>query len=338
MLLNEISSFVRPEDGAHQPVTLSIIVPVYNEAEVLGLFHQTLEQVLATLPAENVEVIYINDGSTDDSWSIMNHLTSRYAALERVNLSRNFGKEAAMTAGLDLTRGQAVIPLDADLQDPPELIPIMLQTWRKGYDVVNMKRRSREKESWFKQWAARCYYRLLSSLSHVPIERDVGDFRLLSAKVVKEIRQLPERNRYMKGLMAWPGFRQASIEFDRPGRAAGETKWSFFQLIRLGLAGITSFSVKPLKLATWLGAGISAAAFVYSPWVIFKTLFYGEPVAGYPTMMLVQLWLGGVQLIAIGVLGEYVGCIFNETKQRPIYLIMEQVRSESFQRQKVSNS
>ena len=303
--------------------TLSIIVPVYNEQEMLPLFHQQLCNALELLPDEPCEIVYINDGSTDDSWSIMQSLSAGCADIELLNLSRNFGKEAAVTAGLDHVRGDAAILLDADLQDPPALIPYMLKAWREGYDVVEMKRRERHGESAFKKWSAHLYYRLLDTLSDVPIERDVGDFRLLSRRVIDEIKRLPERNRYMKGIMAWPGFRRTIIEFDRPERVAGETKWSFWQLVKLAMAGITSFSVKPLKMATWAGALVSGAALIYGLVILSKTLLFGEPVAGYPSMMLAILWLSGVQLIAIGVLGEYVGRIFVESKGRPVYLVMD---------------
>lgn len=310
--------------ASNRKIDLSIIVPVYNEQAVLSLFHQAVDEVIADMESELVEIIYINDGSSDQSWSVMQALTSAHAQVRCLNLSRNFGKEAAMTAGIDASLGEAVIFLDADLQDPPELIPSMLDTWRQGFDVVNMKRKDRQGESRFKIFSAHCYYRLLEAMSDSPIEKDVGDFRLLSRRVVEQIKALPERNRYMKGIMSWPGFKKTTMYFDRPERAAGETKWSFLQLVRLGLAGITSFSVKPLKLATWAGALISAVAFVYAAWVMLKTLFIGEVVTGYPSLMLVQLFLGGVQLLAIGIMGEYIGRIFTETKGRPIYIVMDE--------------
>ncbi|WP_286262115.1 glycosyltransferase family 2 protein [Thalassotalea atypica] len=312
-----------------EPITLSIIVAAYNEAEMLPLFHYELSKVLATLPNENIEILYINDGSEDQTWQVMQQLPAHHATIELINLSRNFGKEAAMTAGLDLAKGQSAILLDADLQDPPELIPQMLATWREGADVVNMKRKERLGESSLKKLSAHLYYRLLAQLSDVKIEKDVGDFRLLSRRVIDEIKNLPERNRYMKGIMAWPGFKQTVITFDRPERAAGETKWSFIQLVQLGLSGITSFSVRPLRIATWLGILVSASAFIFSLFVFIKALLLGDPVAGYPSLMLVQLWLGGVQLMAIGLLGEYVGRIFTETKQRPVYLVMENLSKKA---------
>jgi glycosyltransferase involved in cell wall biosynthesis len=312
-------------------ISLSIIVAAFNEEDMLTIFHHELSKILALLPDETLEIVYINDGSSDATWQIMQELPRNHANIELINLSRNFGKEAAMTAGLDRAKGQAVILLDADLQDPPELIPEMLKAWRKGYDVVNMKRKERLGETKFKKLSAHLYYRLLARLCDVPIEKDVGDFRLLSRNVVDEIQNLKERNRYMKGIMAWPGFKQTVIIFNRPERVAGETKWSFLQLVRLGLSGITSFSVKPLKIATWLGAIVSALAFLFSAIVLLKAMFLGDDVAGYPSIMLAILWLGGVQLLAIGLLGEYVGRVFTEVKQRPIYLVME---SQSMQQQK----
>ncbi|WP_085297120.1 glycosyltransferase family 2 protein [Cognaticolwellia mytili] len=318
---------VNPQLSIKNEITLSIIVPVYNEQEMLPVFHHHLAKVLSTQPESTFEIVYINDGSTDNSWNTMLNLTSHYANIECINLSRNFGKEAAMTAGIDHAKGQVIILLDADLQDPPELIPKMLAAWRQGFDVVNMKRSTRLGESKFKRWSAHVYYRLLDYLSDVPLQKDVGDFRLISRRVIEDIKQLSERSRYMKGILSWPGYKQTTISFERPERVAGETKWSFIQLVKLGLSGITAFSVKPLRIATWAGALISASAFLYGFWIVVKTLIFGEVVAGYPSMMLIQLFLGGVQLLAIGILGEYVGRIYAEAKARPIYLIMDKEKS-----------
>ncbi|AOT08689.1 glycosyltransferase family 2 protein [Pseudoalteromonas luteoviolacea] len=312
-------------DKLSQPkdILLSVIVPVYNEEQVLPIFHHRLDQVLSALPNERLEVIYVNDGSSDDSWEVMLSLSSCCAALECINLSRNFGKEAAMTAGIDHCKGQAVMLLDADLQDPPELIPDMLAAWQQGFDVVNMKRTARHGESWFKKCSAGIYYKLLDHLADVPVQKNVGDFRLISRRVIDEIKQLSEKNRYMKGILSWPGYKQTTIEFDRPAREAGKTKWSFPQLVGLALSGITAFSVKPLRLSVWAGVIISLAAFLLAFWVLIKTALLGEVVQGYPSLMLVQLLLGGVQLIAIGVCGEYIGRIYTEVKGRPCYLVME---------------
>lgn len=306
-----------------QEVLLSVIVPVYNEEEVLPIFHHRLSQVLSAISHEMFEIIYVNDGSTDNSWEVMQSLSSTNAIVECLNLSRNFGKEAAMTAGIDHSKGQAITLLDADLQDPPELITNMIEAWQKGFDVVNMKRSERHGETWFKKQSAKIYYKLLDHLADVPIQRNVGDFRLIDRKVVESIRLLSEKNRYMKGILSWPGYRHTTIEFERPEREAGTTKWSFTQLVGLALSGITAFSVKPLRLSAWAGMLISTSAFVYAVWVFLKTSIFGEVVQGYPTLMMVQLFLGGVQLIAIGVCGEYIGRIFTEVKGRPSYLVMD---------------
>ncbi len=322
-----------PSKLTESTVTLSIVVPLYNEEEVIEIFHNELTQTLMTLPAENIEVIYVNDGSSDNSWQLIQKLPSPFGVVRNVNLSRNFGKEAAVTAGLDLALGQAVIMLDADLQDPPSLIPNMLTAWRRGFHVVNMQRKERLGESWLKKFCAATYYQLLDKLADVPVSKNVGDFRLLSREVVDAIKSLPERNRYMKGIMSWPGYKQTTLTFERPARAAGDTKWSFMQLVALGLSGITAFSVKPLKLASWTGMAMSLGAFLFGLWVFIKTLIFGEAVAGFPTLILIQILLGGVQLIAVGILGEYIGRIYTETKNRPVYLIMEQTESEQVQQQ-----
>ena len=320
----------------HDSLSLSVVVAVYNEQQVLPEFHSRLCAVLNAIAHINTEIIYINDGSIDHSWSIMQPLSAANSAIKLISLSRNFGKEAAMTAGLDHVKHDAAVLLDADLQDPPELLPKMIAKWQQGFDVVNMRRTERHGESNLKKWTAHSYYRLLAFMSEeVKIEKDVGDFRLLSRRDIEQIRNLPEKNRYMKGLMAWPGFSQTTLEFERPKRAAGETKWNFIQLIGLGLSGITSFSIKPLKIATWLGLSISLFAFFYSAFLFIETLIFGNQVQGYPSLMLAQLWLGGVQLLAIGVLGEYVGRIYKESKNRPIYIVQD-----SFHRNKgtVTNS
>lgn len=302
---------------------LTIIVPVFNEQESLTVFHNTLCEALSHMPGEMVQLIYINDGSRDDSWTILQALQCSFADVYRINLSRNFGKEAAMTAGLDASLGDAVTILDADLQDPPDRLSDMLKTLRQGFDVVNMKRKTRSGESAFKLFCARHYYRLLHWISDTPLETEVGDFRMLSRRVVDAINELPEKNRYMKGIMSWPGFKQTTLLFDRPKRVAGKSKWSLFQLCGLALSGITAFSVKPLRLATLTGALVSAGAFFYGLSVLTKTLIFGEAVAGYPSLMLALLFIGGAQLLGIGILGEYLGRVFLESKARPIYWVMD---------------
>ncbi|WP_417504347.1 glycosyltransferase family 2 protein [Marinomonas gallaica] len=304
----------------HFAPILSVIVPFYNEQQVLPEFHRRLTKVLDDLP-EHCEVLYVDDGSRDSSLLMAQSFTSTTSSIRCIALSRNFGKEFAMCAGLEHAKGQAVILIDADLQDPPELIPDMLQAWRNGADVVNMKRSSRQGESWLKRFSAATFYKLLNRLAALDIPENVGDFRLLSARVVGHINALPERNRYMKGLFSWPGFTQTTLMFERDARFCGETKWNYFKLLGLAMDGLTSFSVRPLRLATFVGAGCALLSFGFGLWIIVKTLMFGEPVSGYPSMMVVMLGLAGVQLLSIGLLGEYVGRIFVEVKQRPLYLI-----------------
>ena len=305
-------------------IELSVIIPVYNESESIAECHLRVCNVLMSM-AECSEIIYINDGSSDDSWDQLIALSSPSSNINIVtlNLSRNFGKEAAMSAGLVEAKGKATILLDADLQDPPELIPDMLIEWRKGYDVVDMKRKSRDGESWFKIFTASLFYKVINNLSDLPIPENVGDFRLLDRKVVDQINQLPEKTRFMKGLFAWPGFRRTTLEFNRDPRIAGETKWNYTKLVHLAFEGITSFSTKPLRVATMAGLITSACALAMMLFVLFKTVFFGEVVAGYPTLITVILLLGGVQLLSIGLMGEYVGRLFIEAKGRPLYLIMD---------------
>ncbi len=317
-------------------VILSVIVPVHNENEVLPLLHKRLCQVLEDL-IFYCEVIYIDDGSQDRSWQTINFLPSFNGDQVNLMLSRNFGKEAAMCAGLTHSRGKAVIIIDADLQDPPELIPAMVAEWQKGIDVINMRRKKRHGESWFKRSSAAVFYRLMNWISEVPIPENVGDFRLLSRKVVNQINALPERNRFMKGIFAWPGFSQVQLEFDREPRFSGKTKWKVGNLFCLAMDGITAFSIRPLRLATWCGGLTGGAAIIYCIWIVMKTLVYGDPVQGYPSTMAVQLLLGGAQLLALGLMGEYLGRIFIEVKQRPLYLIQE-TRIKKVSRQKGGHS
>ena len=301
---------------------LSIVVPVYNEDEVLPIFHSRLVAALTGIEG-GWEVIYVNDGSKDGTLRILNELQRADASVGFASLSRNFGKEAAMSAGLKLSRGSAVILIDADLQDPPELIPEMVQTWRQGADVVNMRRRSRQGETWFKKASAHWFYRVINGLSEVPIPEDVGDFRLLSRRSVEALNQLPERNRFMKGLFAWIGYKQVTLEYDRHARAAGETKWPYLKLLNFAIEGITGFSVVPLRLASYAGFLTALGAFIYALVLLVKTLTVGESVKGFPTLILTILILGGLQLMAMGIIGEYLGRLFMESKRRPLYLLDE---------------
>ncbi len=300
---------------------LSVVVPAYNEEAVLPEFHRRLARLFDLLPAYDCEVVYVNDGSSDGTQLIVERLAAADERVSSVNLSRNFGKEIAMTAGLDHARGDAIVVIDADLQDPPELIPELLKEWKSGYDVVYATRTVREGETWFKKATAAWFYRLIQQVSRVKIPADTGDFRLMSRRAVNALLALREQHRFMKGLFAWVGFPSKAVAYQRDPRFAGETKFNYWKLWNFALEGITSFTIAPLKVATYVGLGTSLFAFSYGAWIIFKTLVYGDIVRGYPTIMVTILFLGGVQLFFIGVIGEYVGRIFNETKARPLYFV-----------------
>jgi len=315
----------RTLDSQH---VLSVVVPVYNEEDVLREFHARLARVLDPLPM-TAEIVYVNDGSSDGTLALLQALREADPRIAILDLSRNFGKELALTAGLDYACGDAVVVIDADLQDPPELIPDMLSEWQKGYDVVYMQRRSRRGETWLKRFTAFAFYKVMSRLGQIPIPENVGDFRLLDRRAVLALRRLREENRFMKGLFAWIGYAQKALPYDRDERFAGSTKWNYLRLWRLSLEGITSFSTTPLKLASYLGMLTAGGAFLFGVWIVVKTLLFGEPVRGYPTMMVVILFLGGVQLIAIGILGEYIGRMFMETKRRPLYLLKAEIPADT---------
>ena len=308
---------------APKPPLVSIVVPFLNEADALIACHIALQQVLDSMPHFS-EIVYVDDGSTDESWEIVCALTSERHAIKRVRLSRNFGKECALSAGLKAATGQAVIPFDADLQDPPEYIPQMVGAWQSGYDIIEMQRNERLGETFFKKFTAKLFYKTLTALSDAKINENVGDFRLMDRRVVDVINGMPERNRFMKGLLSWPGFKRKVLTFQRAPRTVGETKWNYIKLVQLAFEGITSFSTKPLRLATFAGLITSSIAFFYSLIVLTKTVIWGDPVAGYPSMMIVILLIGGIQLLSIGLLGEYVGRLFLESKQRPLYVVMEE--------------
>jgi polyisoprenyl-phosphate glycosyltransferase len=302
---------------------VTILVPAYNEEDVLQQLYSRLINVFNTLPLYKFELLFINDGSTDETLPKIKLLREMDNRVSYVNLSRNFGKETAMIAGLDYAEGDAVIIIDADLQDPPELIPEMIHYWENGYDDVYAKRNSRSGETWIKKTTATAFYRLLEKVARVPIQRDTGDFRLLDRRCVDALRQLRETQRYTKGMFSWIGFNKKEILFDRDPRAAGETKWNYFKLFDLAIEGITSFTTTPLRISALFGCIVSFCAFIYMIWIITKTMLFGDPVAGYPSLMTVILFLGGIQLISLGILGEYIGRIFNETKNRPLYFVDE---------------
>ena len=306
---------------------LCVVVPAYNEGESLREFHGRLAGVFDAFDAANsgleCEVLYVDDGSRDDTYSVMCSLRDADARVTTLKLSRNFGKELALTAGLDAAEADAVVVIDADLQDPPELIPVFVQHWREGFDVVYGTRSTRAGESALRKFTSAAFYRVMERLSATPVPRDTGDFRLMSRRAHDALRRLRERQRFMKGLFTWVGYKQKSVVYERDPRFAGESSFNYWRLWNFALEGITSFSSAPLKLATYVGLSTAAFAFAFAIWVFGKSLLLGDRVQGYPTLMLVILFLGGVQLMALGMIGEYLGRLYIEVKQRPLYLIDE---------------
>ena len=304
------------------PPVLSIVCPMCDEEESIEAFFGKLLPVLASLD-EDFEIICVNDGSKDATLERLLAARRQEPRIRILDLSRNFGKEAALTCGLDHARGQAMIPIDADLQDPPELIEEMLKMWRQGFEVVLAQRTDRSTDSYLKRKTAKWFYRLHNIISRPDIMPDVGDFRLMDKKVMDSLKALPERCRFMKGLFSWVGFRQAVIPYTRETRRIGKSKFSSWRLWNFALDGITSFSTVPLRIWTYVGMVIATVSFLYGAFIVGKTLLYGRDMPGYASMITVVLFLGGIQLIGLGVLGEYVGRILNETKGRPIYIIRE---------------
>lgn len=302
---------------------ITILVPCYNEENSLVILYNRIKNMIAQEPDHQFQILLVDDGSNDGTLTKMKELHVKDESVSYLSLSRNFGKENAMLAGLDYAKGDAVILMDADLQDPPEMIPQMIEEWEKGYDDVYARRRSRSGETWFKKASAYWYYRILQKFADIKIPADVGDFRLLDRQAVNALCQLREKQRYTKGLFSWIGYNKKELLFDRDSRAAGNSKMSFFKLLGLAVDGITSFSVAPLRLASILGLIISSVAFIYLLFVVVKTLLFGDPVAGYPSMISIILFIGGIQLVVLGIIGEYVGRIFYEAKGRPDYLVSE---------------
>lgn len=307
---------------------ISVIVPAYNEEDVIQVFYDRMCEIFDLLPGYLFEIIFVNDGSRDRTQLLIEQLTARDTRVASICLTRNFGKEIAMTAGLDHAKGDAIVIIDVDLQDPPELISTFLEEWKNGYDIVYARRTAREGESWLKVFTADMFYRIMNKVSErVKIPRNTGDFRLMSRRSVDALLQLREHHRFMKGLYTWVGFPSKAIDYRRDPRAAGASKFNYWSLWNFALEGITSFTIAPLIIATYLGVFTSVVAFSFGLYIIIKTLVWGEPVQGFPTLMVTILFLGGVQLFFIGVLGEYVGRIFGETKQRPLYLIQSYIPS-----------
>ena len=302
---------------------ISILIPAYNEEEVLDSLYTRLGTLANNQKNYEFEFLFVNDGSRDKTLDIVKDFAKLDERVSYVDLSRNFGKEIAMIAGLDHVTGDATVIIDADLQDPPELIPEMIKHWEDGYDDVFARRNTREGESWFKKLTSKAFYIILEKVSHVPIQKDTGDFRLLDRRAVEALQQMRESQRYTKGMFSWIGFQKKEIMYDRDPRAAGVTKWNYPRLINFAIDGITSFTTAPLRISTYVGFTISLIAFVYLIILIINTLLFGNAVDGYPSTIALILFLGGVQLLSLGVIGEYVGRIFNETKNRPLYLIQE---------------
>jgi glycosyltransferase involved in cell wall biosynthesis len=299
---------------------LSVIVPAFNEAEVLPEFHRRLSQSLNGLDLDS-EIIYVDDGSKDATAEVLRALKKSDSRVAIIDLSRNFGKEIAMTAGLDYAVGDAVVVIDADLQDPPELIPELVRYWREGYDDVYARRSSRNGECFMKRATAHLFYRLLHALSNVDIPPDTGDFRLLSRRAVDALKKLREQHRFMKGLFNWVGFERKEVLYQRDPRSAGKSKWNYWRLWNFALEGITSHTTAPLRLASYLGFAVALLAFFYALFLVYDKLVHGNPLAGYPSLMVTILFLGGVQLITLGVIGEYLGRMFDESKGRPLYFV-----------------
>lgn len=300
---------------------VTILVPAYNEQEVLHLLYDRLEKLMNENTNYDFEVLLVNDGSKDKTFEIMQELREKDKRFCYLNLSRNFGKETAMIAGLDYCKGDAVVIIDADLQDPPELIPEMIKYWEEGYDDVYAKRKSREGETWLKKFTSKMYYRVLQGFTRIEIQKDTGDFRLLDRRCVEALKSMRENQRYTKGLFSIIGYNKKEILYDRDPRAAGQTKWNCGKLIDLSIDGITSFTTSPLRWAALIGCGVSVIGFVYMLYIIIKTIVTGIDVPGYASLMVVILFLGGIQLIFLGIIGEYLGRTFNESKHRPLYFI-----------------
>lgn len=302
------------------PPRLSVVVPVYNEMDCLPELHARLGRVMDAIGLP-WELVFVDDGSRDGSLEVMRDLRRADSRVAVVSLSRNFGKEIATTAGLDHACGDAVIIIDADLEDPPEVIPSLVKAWRGGYEMVFAQRRQRQSDAWIKRVTAAMFYWLMRDLGEVSLPPNAGDFRLLSRRCVDALLQLRERHRFMKGLFAWIGFPAIAVPYDRMPRHAGRSKWPARKLFGLAVEGITSFSIMPLRLASYLGLVVAALAILFAAQLVFRAIVFGNPVAGYPSLMAVILFLGSVQLLTLGVIGEYLGRTFNETKGRPLYLV-----------------
>lgn len=309
------------------PTLLSVVAPAYNEETVLTHFIDRVTEAMAPLNVP-FEIVLVNDGSTDGTLRLMDSLAAKDDRITVVNLSRNFGKETALTAGIAYAQGDAVLVLDADLQDPPELAVQFLAAYREGFDMIYGRRTVRHGETFIKRATADGFYRLMRRIGPVPLPENVGDFRLMSRRAVDALLELDEHHRFMKGLFAWIGFPTKAIDYERAPRHSGETKWNYWKLINLSIEGITSFTIVPLRVTSVVGFAVAFMTFLYGAWLLGRTIIYGDPVAGFPTLILTVLFLGGMQLIALGVIGEYLGRVFNETKRRPLFFVESVTRSQ----------
>jgi len=313
-----------PQHRAGDRKLISLLVPMYNESSVIPIFFETVTSVLEDIHYD-LEIVCVNDGSRDNTLELLKEYAAKDSRIKLVSFSRNFGKEPAMTAALDYATGDAIIPIDADLQDPPELIHQMIAKWEEGYDVVYARRSSRDTDSVLKRNTAMWFYALFNQMSDTDIPSNVGDYRLMDRKVIDVIKQLPEKDRFMKGLFCWPGFKNTTVEFERPERAEGETKFNLWKLWNFAISGIASFSTMPIRLGIYLGLMISAASFIYAIFIVTKTIFMGVDVPGYASIMVAVLFLGGIQMFFLGLLGEYIGRIYKEVKNRPLYVVEESI-------------
>ena len=300
---------------------ISVLIPCHNEEKSLPLLYPELVKLMDSTPNYQWELMFVNDGSTDGTLEHLRQLRQQDQRVNFVDLSRNFGKEAAMLAGFDYVTGDCMVIIDADLQDPPELIPEMIKWWEQGYEDVYAKRKTRGRESWLRKRLSLMFYRLLQSSSRFDVLQNVGDFRLLDRSCINALRQMRESERYTKGMYSWIGFKKKEIQFDRGDRVAGSSSWSFRQLFSLAIDGITSFTSLPLRISTVVGFIVSMLAFIYMIYVFIKALIWGDPVQGYPSLVILLLFLGGIQLLSLGIIGEYIGRIYNETKNRPDYIV-----------------
>lgn len=312
--------------------TITLLIPAYNEQEVMEPLLERLDALDKTVTDYHFEFLFVNDGSKDQTMDLIRHAAAKDSRISYIDLARNFGKEIAMLAGIDVAKGDAMVILDADLQDPPELIPEMISHWEAGYDDVYARRRSREGETFLKKITSKWYYSLLQSTTSIPIQIDTGDFRLLDKRCIEALRSLRESQRNTKALFSWIGFRKKELLYDRDPRIAGQTKWNYRKLINLAIDGITSFTTAPLRIATITGVFISCVAFFYILYLLIRPLFGVSTGSGYSSLMAMILFMGGVQMLFLGIIGEYIARIFNETKHRPLYMVQEYHSSESKKR------